>query len=146
MILEKNFEPFDILLNEHADDGRGGRTSLWSVSGGFSGVAVIGQALHDRARQNSVNAAQEEIPKPLFSVLTRKAVTLPFHAVIRRQRDGKCFRIASEAFDFETPKGGRLDLRAHAAEEFRLPDGASWKPVTPTETEGGTNDQSTGNS
>lgn len=142
MVLEKNFEPFERLTATRTQDSRGGFHTEWSVSGTFSGVAVIGQALHDRARQNSVNAAQEEIPKPLFSVLTRKAVTLPFHAVIRRQRDGKCFRITSEAFDFEIPKGGRLDLRAHAAEEFRLPDGASWKPVTPAGTEGGTNDQS----
>lgn len=146
MVLEKNFEPFERLTAKRTQDSRGGFHTEWSVSGGFSGVAVIGQALHDRARQTSVNAAQEEIPKPMYSVLTRKAVTLPFHAVIRRQRDGKCFRILSEAFDFETPKGGRLDLRAHAAEEFRLPDGASWKPVKPTETEGGNDDQSTGNS
>lgn len=142
MLLTKNVEPFDILTGTKTPDGRSGMRTVWSVTGSFSGVAVVGQALHDRARQNSVNAAQEEIPKPLFSVLTRKAVTLQFHAVIRRQRDGKCFRITSEAFDFEVPKGGRLDLRAHAAEEFRLPDGASWKPVTPTETEGGNDDQS----
>ena len=130
MILEKNFEPFDILTANRTSDTRGGFHTEWSVSGKFDGVAVLGQTMHDRARSNSVNAAQEEIPKPLYSVLTKKEVALPFRAVIRRQCDSKCFRITSEAADAETPKGARLDLRMHAAEEFRLPDGASWEEST----------------
>lgn len=150
MLLNKNWESFEILTNTRTPDGRSGYASEWSVSGTFSGIAVLGQTMHDRARETGVTAAQHDISKPCYSLLTSRAVTLPFHAVVRRTRDGKCFQVTSGAFDAGTPNGAKLDLRMHAAEEYRLPDGASWKPVppaetpteTPTGTEGEGNDQS----
>lgn len=145
MLLQKNYEPFDILTNTRTPDGRSGYVSEWDVSGSFSGIAVLGQSSGDRARENGVNMAQHEIPKPMYSLLTSRAVTLAFHAIVRRRRDGKCFRVISDAQDAKTPNGAKLDLKMHAAEEYRLPDAASWKPKPPTGTEGENNDQSTGN-
>lgn len=127
MILEKNLEPFELLKSTQTDDGRGGRRNLWAIAGEFDGAAVIGQALHDRARQTDVTQAQEHTAKPMYSLLTRKAVSLPFLSWVRRKRDGKTFRIKSDPADACTPIGARLDLRMHAAEPLPLPDPDNWE-------------------
>lgn len=139
MILERNFEQFELLLGTRTADGKSGFHTVWSVSGTVDAVAAIGQTVHDRARSTETVIANAELPKPLYSILTKRSVLIPFHAVLRRVRDGKIFRITNNADDAKTPNGAKLDLRMHSAEEYRLPDASSWAQ---TETEGENSDQS----
>lgn len=120
MLLEKNFEPFEILACTKTDDGIGGGSCTWTVSGSFDGTAVIAQTAHAAAKDQTVQHANAQSAEPKYTLLTRRAVLLPFHTVIRRISDGRIFRTLSDPDDAKTPKGSHLDLRMHAAEEWKL--------------------------
>ena len=120
MLLDQNFEHFDILTPAETDDGIGGRSAAFTVTGGFQGVAVIAQTAHAFAKDQTVQHAQAQSAEPAYTLLTRRAVLLPFHTVIRRTSEGRIFRITSDADDAKTPKGSHLDLRMHACEEWSL--------------------------
>ena len=55
-----------------------------------------------------------------YTLLTKKAVVLQFPDVIKRDSDGKIFRITSDGKDNKTPKTAGLDLRAVEAEEWKI--------------------------
>lgn len=56
-----------------------------------------------------------------FTLYTKKSVILRFPDVIKRDSDGKYFRITSDGDDRRTPNSAGLDLRAVEAEEWELP-------------------------
>lgn len=120
MILEKNFTAFTRLLPIRASDGRGGSVTEWQEAETVDAVAVSTQSPHGHASKTVTTHADAPDAKAEYTVFTRRAVSLPFHAVLRREKDGRIFRILSDAADTETPAGARLDLRMYAAEEWRL--------------------------
>lgn len=135
MLLDQNFEPFDILTPAGTDDRIGGRSCTFTVSGSFQGIAVITQTAHAFAKDQTVQHANAQSAEPAYTLLTKRAVLLPFHTVIRRTSDGRIFRITSDADDARTPKGSRLDLRMHACEEWKL-TGQVIEPPAPDPTPG----------
>ena len=124
-LLDLNFEPFNILIASQTDDNQGGQRNTWTVGEGFSGVAVSALSAHANAKDQTAKHAGAPAADPEYTLLTKRATLLPFHAVVRRAGDGMIFRITSDAKDAKTPKGSLLDLRMHAAEKWRLPDGGS---------------------
>ena len=56
-----------------------------------------------------------------YTVTTPRTLTLEYHDVFRRGRDGKIFRVTSDGDDKYTPASATLDMRQVAAEEFTLP-------------------------
>lgn len=124
-LLDLNFEPFNILIAAQTDDNQGGQRNTWTVGEGFSGVAVSALSAHANAKDQTAKHAGAPAADPEYTLLTKRATLLPFHAVVRRAGDGMIFRITSDAKDAKTPKGSLLDLRMHAAEKWRLPDGSS---------------------
>lgn len=122
MILERNFKPFTRLLPVRTSDGRGGSVTDWQIAETVDAVAVSAQSPHGHADKTATTHANAPDAKAEYTIFTRKAVCLPFHAVLRREKDGRIFRILSDAADTETPDGARLDLRMYAAEEWRLPE------------------------
>ena len=132
-LLNLNFEPFDLLTATRTDDSQGGGLNTWSVGGTFDGVAVSATSTHANPKEQTAKHAEAATADPAYTILTKRAVLLPFHAVVRRAGDGMIFRVMSDAKDAKTPKGSRLDLRILAAEKWRLPDGDSWAaPETPS--------------
>jgi hypothetical protein len=131
MILEYNFTGCTRLLCTREPDGMGGFTDEWSTGDSLDAVIISTQSPHGHA--NKTVSMQADRPDAIaeYTVFTRRSVSLPFHAVFRREEDGRIFRILSDACDTKTPKGARLDLRMYAAEEFLLPDGADPQPPTP---------------
>lgn len=122
MILEKNFTAFTRLLPIRASDRRGGSVTEWRIAETVDAVAVSAQSPHGHASKTVTAHADAPDAKSEYTVFTRRAVSLPFHAVLRREKDGRIFRILSDPADTETPAGARLDLRMYAAEEWRLPE------------------------
>lgn len=55
-----------------------------------------------------------------FTLYTKKSVNLRFPDVIKRDSDGKYFRITSDGDDKRTPNSAGLDLRAVEAEEWEI--------------------------
>lgn len=66
-------------------------------------------------------AAQQAQPMSKYHVITEKSVNLQYHDVIRRNADGKIFRITSDGDDNKTPNSASLNMRVVDAEEWSLP-------------------------
>lgn len=65
-------------------------------------------------------AAQEGV-KNRYTLMTKRAIIFQPFDVIKRDEDGKIFRITSDSKDNKTPTIAGLDLRAVEAEEWELP-------------------------
>lgn len=55
-----------------------------------------------------------------FTLLTKRSVILRYNDIVKRDRDGKYFRVTSDGDDNRTPKAAGLDLRAVEAEEWEI--------------------------
>jgi len=62
-----------------------------------------------------------------YTVTTSRAMTLEYHDVFKRERDGKIFRVTSDGDDKYTPASTALDMRQVTAEEW-TPTGSIVKP------------------
>lgn len=56
-----------------------------------------------------------------FTLMTKRSVLLRFQDVVRRDRDGKTFRVTSDGDDNKTPETAGLNLRAVEAEQWEIP-------------------------
>lgn len=66
-------------------------------------------------------AAQQKGSKAMYRIITTKSVNLQYHDVLRREEDGKIFRVTSDGDDNKTPKSASLNMRVVDAEEWSLP-------------------------
>ncbi len=53
-----------------------------------------------------------------YTVTTAKEMTLLYHDIFKRVRDGKFFRVTSDGDDKFTPRSASLNMRQVTAEEF----------------------------
>ena len=114
-LLSERFEPFAKLERVETPDGLGGYTVKWSEGEQFEAAAVL-----DSSTAAKIAAAMGV--KDIYTITTRKAVTLRFHSVIKRLSDGKTFRITSNGDDKCTPPSARLDMRQVSAELWEIPE------------------------
>lgn len=105
-----------ILNKQTAADGYGGYITTWSDGAQFQAAIVFDTSIEARR-------ADAEGVKSLYTVTTSKGLTLEYHDVFRRERDGKIFRVTSDGDDKYTPKTATLDMRQVTAEEWSLPRG-----------------------
>lgn len=107
-----------VMLNKNSQpDGYGGRIDVW-VESEFDFDAAIVFDTSIEARR-----AEAEGVRSLYTVTTEKAVTLEYHEVFKRLRDGKIFRVKSDGDDKYTPSSANLNMRQVTAEEWTLPNG-----------------------
>lgn len=99
-----------------APDSYGGFITSYVEGAPFRAATVFSTSLEARR-------AQAEGVKSLYTVTTPRSVTLEYHDVFRRIRDGKIFRVTSDGDDKYTPKSATLDMRQVTAEEWSLPNG-----------------------
>lgn len=95
-----------------------------STFGGYDAVYVDGATIQASIYVMSpqeILAAQASQSKARYTILTSKAVNLQYHDVLRRESDGKIFRITTDGDDEKTPKSAGLNLRKVEAEEWELP-------------------------
>ena len=106
------------MLNKNSQpDGYGGRIDVW-VESEFDFDAAIVFDTSIEARR-----AEAEGVRSLYTVTTEKTVTLEYHEVFKRLRDGKIFRVKSDGDDKYTPSSANLNMRQVTAEEWTLPNG-----------------------
>lgn len=97
-------------------DGYGGIISTWQDGAEFYCAIVFDTSLEARV-------ADKQGVTSLYTITTRKNITLEYHDVFRRLRDGKIFRVTSDGDDKRTPASANLDMRQVIAEEWSLPNG-----------------------
>lgn len=95
------------------DDGYGGYTTVWVEGAEFEAAIVFNSSMEARRAEASGVSS-------LYTVTTSRVLTLEYHDVFRRIRDGKVFRVTSDGDDSYTPKSATLDMRQVTAEEFTL--------------------------
>lgn len=95
------------------NDGYGGYNIIWREGFTFDCAITFDTSMQARtAEQAGVTS--------LYTVTTRKNLTLEYHDVFRRVRDGKVFRVTSDGDDKYTPKSATLNMRQVTAEEYIL--------------------------
>lgn len=119
-ILQKNMESFCRMIKSRMPDGQSCSSGAWTEGESFQACAVRDQTGRTAPKAQSIEKGGKPDAIAGYSVLTARAVSLPFHAVIKRQRDGLILRITNDGQDAQTPEGARLDLRMVSAEEWRL--------------------------
>lgn len=94
-------------------DEYGGYKPRYVEGAGFP--AAIGFNLSIEAR-----VAEKQGVTSLYTITTKKNMTLEYHDIIRRDRDMKIFRVTSDGDDKFTPSSATLNMRQVTAEEFEI--------------------------
>lgn len=117
MSLLDEFMESCVMLNKRTvADGYGGYITTWTDGAEFKGAITFDTSIEARtAEQQGVTSR--------YTVTTSRTLTLEYHDVFRRVRDGKIFRVTSDGDDKFTPLSAGLDMRQVTAEEWRLPNG-----------------------
>ena len=103
------------ILNRHTEpDGMGGYISTWAEGATFDAAITFDTSIQARV-------ADKQGVTSLYTVTTRKALTLEYHDVFRRESDNKIFRVTSDGDDKYTPASASLNMRQVTAEEWSLP-------------------------
>lgn len=115
-LLTDAMESCTMLDKMTASDGRGGFITTWQ-----DGAAIQAAIVHESSMQARVAEAQGVTST--YTITTTKAVNLQYHDVLRRESDGKIFRVTSDGDDKKTPASAGLNMRQVSAEEWALPTG-----------------------
>jgi len=115
-LLQESFEDFTILDKSTVRDGYGGVITTW-----IDGATIQGAAVFNSSAQAMI--AQQLGVTSLYTFVVRKNTLLDHLTVLRRESDGKIFRITSDSDDMKTPASATLDMRQYTAEEWTLPNG-----------------------
>lgn len=115
-LLSEAMESCTMLDKRTSDDGYGGTMTTWRDGASFDAAITFNSSMEARR-------AEAAGVKSLYTITTRKAVTLEYHDVLRRNADNKIFRVTSDGDDNKTPASASLNMRQVTAEEWSLPNG-----------------------
>lgn len=114
MSLIDDFMDKCIMLNKVTTaDGYGGYITTWTEGAEFDAAITFDTSMQART-------ADKAGVTSLYTVTTSRALTLEYHDVFRRVRDGKVFRVTSDGDDKFTPASATLDMRQVTAEEWSV--------------------------
>jgi hypothetical protein len=112
-LLDEAMDTCVFLNKQVVDDGYGGYKTTWADGAEFKAAIVFDTSIEART-------AEVQGVTSLYTVTTPTALTLEYHDIFRRTRDGKVFRVTSDGDDKFTPASASLDMRQCTAEEFEL--------------------------
>jgi len=115
-LLDDAMEKCTMLDRKTSADGYGGYNVEWADGAEFDAAITFDTSMEARA-------ADKAGVTSMYTVTTARALTLEYHNVFRRERDGKIFRVTSDGDDKYTPQSATLDMRQCTAEEWSLPNG-----------------------
>lgn len=112
-LLDSAYEDFTIINKSVIDDGYGGVTTAW-----VDGATIKGAMVFDGSAEMKI--AQAMGVTSAYTLTVKKNIPLDYHTVLRRESDGKIFRLTSDSDDKKTPEEATLNMRQYDAEEFVL--------------------------
>lgn len=115
-LLSENMETCCYIDKATYLDSYGSVAVSWNEGAEFSAAIVFDSSMQARIGEKQGVTA-------LYTITTQKNINLQYHDVIRRQRDGKIFRVTSDGDDRHTPGSAGLNMRQVSAEEWTLPNG-----------------------
>lgn len=114
-LLSEAMESCQMLDKTKAPDGYGGYINTWTEGVTFNAAITFDTSIQARI-------ADKQGVSSLYVVTTLKNLTLEYHEVFKRLRDGKIFRVTSDGDDKYTPESASLNMRQVTAEEWELPN------------------------
>ena len=115
-LLQESMEGFTLKDKTTANNPYGGYDVEWQDGASIQAAVVLDSSMEAKR-------AEKEGVTSLYTVITSKAVFLPYGQIIRRDSDGRLFRVTSDGKDRMTPGSAGLDMRAVSAERIlALPD------------------------
>jgi hypothetical protein len=102
------------------------KTTVTSPMGGFNTVWVEGAEFKAFVRKESapeIRVAEQDGANEMFTVVVPMEISLEYHDVFKRLKDGKIFRVTSDGDDKYTPQSATLDMRQVTAEEYTIGGG-----------------------
>ena len=115
-LLDRATEDFIMIDELSRPDGRGGLKTIYVEGAPFQAAAT-------KDTSTEAKIAEKDGFTAVYTILTKRAINLPFNKIVKRVSDGFYFRITSEGADGETPKGAGLDIREVTAEKWEKPHG-----------------------
>lgn len=97
-----------------APDGRGGVITTYKEGAEIKVAYSFDTSVEARV-------AEQAGTNNRFTLTTKKSVNLQYHDIVKRDRDGKIFRVTSDGDDNKTPSSASIDMRQVEAEEWTLP-------------------------
>lgn len=94
-------------------DGYGGYIDIYTDGAEFDAAITFDTSIEARVGEKQGVTSR-------YTVTTSRGMTLEYHDVFRRLRDGKVFRVTSDGDDKFTPKSATLDMRQVTAEEYNI--------------------------
>lgn len=94
-------------------DGQGGFYTEYTEGAEFEAVIRFDNSM-------TAKRAQQEGVTSLYTIVTNKQISLPFHKIIKRNSDSLYLRVTSNGKDAKTPISANLNMRTVSAEEWRL--------------------------
>ena len=101
-----------LMDKKRTSDGEGGFITEW-VEGAKIQAAIV------RDTSMSSRVAEKEGVTATYTITTAKTVKLGYHDVLKT-KDGKIFRVTSNAEEKETPASSNLDIAQVMAEKWEL--------------------------
>ena len=114
-LLNDAMEAFTIINRSVVNDGYGGYAVQWT-----DGAEIMAAVTLDTSTEAKI--AEASGVTGLYTIITGREVNLQYHEVVRRESDGKIFRVTSDGDDKKTPRSAGLNMRSVSAEEWRLSD------------------------
>lgn len=99
------------------------KTTIKDGYGGVKTVYKIGAPIdvaYSFDSSTEARVAAQQGTNNRFTLMTKKSVLLRFPDIIKRDRDGKFFRVTSDGDDNRTPASAGLNIRAVEAEEIKI--------------------------
>lgn len=112
-LLTDSFEAFTIQDKTTTSDGYGSVGITYKDGAEIMGSMPLKGSVE-------IIAAQARGSKANYNFIVRKNVDLDYHTVLKRNDDGKYFRLTSGTDDNQTPTGAGLNMRVYEAEEFDI--------------------------
>lgn len=113
-LLDEAYESYVLLNKVRTPDGLGGYSTVWTDGATIQGAMVFNSSLEARK-------AEAQGVTSVYTLTTKKSITLEYHDVLRRTRDSKIFRVTSDGDDSYTPASASLNMRQVSCEEWTLP-------------------------
>ena len=114
-LIEDAFESFVMVDKRTVPDGMGGYTKEW-----IDGIQF--EAALDKDDDLNGRIAEKQGVTSVYTVTTRKDISLDYHDVIRRISDGLTYRITGNIKDSQTPETAGLQYAWVPAERWDLPN------------------------
>lgn len=113
-LLSEAYEPCTVINRAIIPDGQGGVITAWT-----DGATINAAIVEDNSMEARIGTVQGVTS--VYTITTSRYINLQYHEVLRRESDGKIFRVTSDGDDQKTPRSAGLDMRQVSAEEWSLP-------------------------